>query len=138
MWEEALALAQQHLPHRLAEVNMAFQSSQVQPRELSLSDAHSGLQASRGVGGSKNDILSNGRNWERSRQWSNAIDAYLTARNGMLKPDELEEVWDNAVRVARKEYRTRYSEVVFEVSRRLKEIGKHRTAAEVGAHFSSQ
>jgi len=115
MWQEALALTQQHLPHKLAEVNMAFQSS----------------QASRGQGGSKNDMLANGRMWEQNRQWTNAIDAYLSAKAGMLVPDELEEVWEQAVRVAKSEARGRYREVVLEVTRRLKDLRRHATAAEL-------
>ena len=30
--------------------------------------------------------------WENSKQWSNAIDAYMNARKDALPPDELEEV----------------------------------------------
>lgn len=114
MWQEALELAQKHLPHKLAEVNMAYQSA----------------QASQGQGGSKADFLSQGRVWEEQRKWTRAIDAYLNARPGLLPPDELEQVWEAAVRVARQECRNRYAEVVREVTSRLAEIGRHGAAAE--------
>jgi intraflagellar transport protein 172 len=115
MWDESLALAQQHLPHKVPEVNMAYQSA----------------QATKGTGGTKGDFLANGRMWEKSQQWSNAIDAYLNARKDVLPPDELEEVWDNAVRIARKDYRARYLEVVAEVTQRLMAVNRHEGAAEI-------
>eukprot|EP00618_Florenciella_parvula_P017071 CAMPEP_0119543784 /NCGR_PEP_ID=MMETSP1344-20130328/54343_1 /TAXON_ID=236787 /ORGANISM="Florenciella parvula, Strain CCMP2471" /LENGTH=1740 /DNA_ID=CAMNT_0007588171 /DNA_START=113 /DNA_END=5335 /DNA_ORIENTATION=- len=115
MWHEALALTQTHLPHKLAEVNMAYQSA----------------QASRGTGGSKTDFLATGRMWENSKQWSNAVDAYLNARKDALPADELEEIWECAVRIARTELRSRYPEVVMEVTRRLREVRRHEAAAEI-------
>jgi intraflagellar transport protein 172 len=115
LWDEALALTQQHLPHKLNEVHMAHQSA----------------AALRGVGGSKSDFIANGRIWETSGQWSQAIDAYLTAKAGVLPPDDLEEVWEHAVRIAKKDLRSRYLEVVAEVTRRLREIKRHEGAAEL-------
>jgi intraflagellar transport protein 172 len=114
-WDEALALTQQHLPHKAAEVNMNYQSAQAQ----------------RGTGGTKGDFLANGRLWEKSQQWDNAVDAYLTAKKGLLSPQELEEVWEQAVRVSRKDLRQRYPEVVAEVSRRLREVKRYEAAAEI-------
>lgn len=115
LWDQALAVAHMHLPHRVSEVAAAGQ----------------GAAAARGVGGTKADFLGNGRLAEKSGGFSAAIDAYLAARKGLLGADELEEVWEQAVRVARKEVRGRYAEVVGEVARRLKEVGRHAGAAEL-------
>lgn len=62
-WAEALKLAQMHLPHRLAEINMAYQAS----------------QARAGRGGSRADYMTAGKNLEGAKQWSQAIDNYLGA-----------------------------------------------------------
>lgn len=60
------------------------------------------------------------------------MEAYLTARKGVLPPEELEEVWLEAVRVARKEPRgTKYLDVVAQVVARLKEVGRFEGAAEL-------
>ena len=79
MWPEAIRVAQRHLPHRVNEVNMAYQ----------------GAQAAVGKGGSKLDYLSAGRGWEDSKQWGQAIDTYLNARKEVIaSPDDLEEIWE--------------------------------------------
>ena len=54
MWPEALALTQRHLPHKLAEVSVAYSQAQAQ----------------QGTGGSKADFINAGRMWENSKQWS--------------------------------------------------------------------
>jgi tetratricopeptide (TPR) repeat protein len=83
MWPEAIRVAQRHLPHRLAEVNMAYQ----------------GAQAQLGKGGGKVDYLSAGRTWEESRSWNQAIDIYLNARKDVMpNADDLEEIWDRCAR----------------------------------------
>merc|ERR1719231_779170 len=116
MWPEALALTQRHLPHKLAEVSVAYSQAQAQ----------------QGTGGSKADFISAGRMWENSKQWSQAIDAYLNARREVLpNPDDLEEVLDCAVTVARRNCPKRYPETVAEVTRRLREVGRHAAAAEL-------
>jgi intraflagellar transport protein 172 len=104
------------LPHKLSEVKGSYESA----------------QASQGTGGTKDHFLAHGRACEKAAQWSAAVDAYLTARAGLLAADELEEVWLAAVRVARKELRgAKYLEVVAEVVKRLKEVKRHEAAAEL-------
>lgn len=79
MWPEAIRVAQRHLPHRVAEVNMAYQ----------------GAQAAIGKGGAKLDYLAAGRQWEDSKQYSQAIDTYLNARKEVIaNADDLEEIWE--------------------------------------------
>ena len=99
MWPEALALTQRHLPHKLSEVSVAYSQAQAQ----------------QGTGGSKADFLNAGRMWEQQKQWSQAIDAYLNATREVLpNPDDLVEVLDCAVTVARRNCPKRYQETVAE------------------------
>ena len=115
-WQEALRICQKHLPHKQTEVNLRYQSA----------------QASTGTGGTKADYLSKGRSLEKSRNFTSAVDAYLMAKKDILRnPDELEEVWDQAVRVARTNCKNRYMEVVRLVSERLVDVNKHESAAEL-------
>lgn len=115
LWADALRVAGAHLPHRAGEVQLASQAA----------------QAAAGTGGAKADYLSAGKVWEASQQWSEAVDAYLNAKNGVLPPDDLEEVWDRAVQVARAHCRERYVPTVREVAMRLREVGRHAAAADV-------
>ena len=54
MWDQALKLCQLHLPHRVTEVNIAYQQA----------------QARAGKGNTKNDYLNAGRQLEQNKQWS--------------------------------------------------------------------
>jgi hypothetical protein len=65
----ALRLAQLHLPHRVAEVNLSYQNS----------------QARQGKGNSKSDFLKIGKSLEQSKQWSQAIDTYLNAKQNKIE-----------------------------------------------------
>ena len=77
-WPEALKLAQLHLPHRLTEINMAYQQH----------------QAKSGRGGSKSDFVNAGRNLENAKQWSQAIDSYLKAtKDNIDNVHDLEDLW---------------------------------------------
>ena len=125
-WQDALRIAQMHLPHKVAEVSMAYQGSQA--------------RAGKG-GASKSDYLSTGRSLEQSRQWAQAIDTYLGARapqgdEGGL--NEIVELWERAIHVARGNVPNRHVEVSLEVSRRLVEVKRDEAAAdilfEVGRH----
>ena len=60
MWEDATRVAKRYMPHKLSEVNMAHQRS-----------------VTSGGSGSKEQLLSAGKMWEKSRQYAQAIDAYL-------------------------------------------------------------
>lgn len=114
-WTDALRIAQRHLPHKLSEVQSRYQAA----------------QAATGKGGSKSDYISAARAWESSGSWSQAIDAYLHAKKGVLGPQDLEELWDKAVAVARAHAPNRLMEVVREVARRLCDISRHASAADL-------
>lgn len=123
MWTEALRLAQMHLPHRVTEVNMAYQQA----------------QARAGKGSSKNDYISAGRNLEQSKQWGQAIDNYLGARKDRIdSAADLEDIWSRAIEIARNYLPNRHVEVALEVARRLVDINRAEAAAdmlfEVGRH----
>lgn len=123
MWNDAVRLAQLHLPHRVAEVNMSYQAA----------------QARAGRGNSKSDYLTIGRSLEQSKQWGQAIDAYLNAQRGKLESvSDLEDIWERAIEIARNHVPNRHVEIALEVSRRLVEVGREESAAdvlfEVGRH----
>lgn len=116
LWNEAMRVAQLHLPHRVAEVNSAFQSS----------------QSRTGKGGTKSDFLTTGRSLEQSKQWSQAIDAYLNAKRTKIDSvEDLEELWDRAIEIARNHCPNRHVEVALEVSKRLVELKREESAADV-------
>jgi intraflagellar transport protein 172 len=116
MWPEALKLAQLHLPHRAAEVNMAHQSA----------------QARAGKGGSKQDYIQSGRQLEQAKQWSQAIDNYLGARQDRISNvADLEDIWCRAIELARNHVPNRHVEITLEVSRRLVDVGRHEMAADI-------
>jgi len=115
-WPEALKLAQLHLPHQVAEVNMAYQSA----------------QARAGRGASKSDYMTTGRNLEQSKQWSQAVDAYMSARRENCSSDDgLEEIWDRAIEVARNYVPNRLVQVALDVSGRLVQLQREESAADV-------
>jgi intraflagellar transport protein 172 len=86
MWPEALKLAQMHLPHRVGELSASCQTA----------------QARAGKGVVKGDYLSQGRSLEQSKQWTQAIDAYLGARRERVESlQDLEDLWVKAIDIAR-------------------------------------
>lgn len=115
MWQDAIRIAQKHLPHRTAELNSMYHSA----------------QARAGKGSSKTDFVAVGRQLEQSRQWGQAIDVYLSARAGKVDAAvEVEELWERAVEIARANVPNRYVEVASDVARRLVEIKREEAAAD--------
>jgi len=91
-----------------------------------------GAQAGLGTGGTKADYLSKGRSLEKSKKYGAAIDAYLLAKKAVLSSaDDLEEVWGEAVRVARKHMKNRYMATARDVSSRLVGLKKIESACEL-------
>ncbi|CAM9483417.1 unnamed protein product, partial [Phaeothamnion confervicola] len=108
-WEAAVRICQRHLPHKLTEVQQKA----------------SAAAAAVGRGGTKADYLSAGRLREQAEQWGAAVDTYLQAKAAVLADaDQLEEIWERAVAVARRRVPDRYMEVVREVARRLAELNR--------------
>ena len=122
-WQDAQRVAQLHLPHKVAEVTKAYQAA----------------QARGGKGSSRSDFISTGRAYEKSKNWTQAIETYMAATKARIEsPAELEDIWGRAVEVARNNVPNRYVEITLEVSRRLVEIKREETAAdilfEIGRH----
>jgi intraflagellar transport protein 172 len=122
-WNDAVRVAQLHLPHRTAEVNASYQAA----------------MARAGKGSNKSDFMSVGRSLEQSKQWSQAIDMYMNARPGRVDSNvDLEEIWDRAIEIARNHVPNRHVEVALEISKRLVEIKREEAAADtlfdIGRH----
>ena len=115
-WSNALRIAQLHLPHRVAEVTQS--SNQASARA--------------GKGNSKGDCMKVGRGHEQSRQWSQAIDTYLSAKAGSIDSvNDLEDIWERAIEVARSYVPNRHVEVALDVAKRLVDLQREETAADV-------
>merc|ERR1719171_419105 len=81
---------------------------------------------------SHEELMMRGRQLEEGREFSQAIDAYLQVTVAQTKShDFLEEVWENAVKLAMNHVPNRITEVVETVSRRLVEINRFAQAAEL-------
>jgi intraflagellar transport protein 172 len=122
-WNDALRVAQLHLPHRTAEVNASYQAA----------------MARAGKGSNKSDFLTVGRSLEQSKQWNQAVDMYMNARPGRVDSTvDLEEIWERAIEIARSYVPNRHVEVALEVSKRLVEIKREEVAADtlfdIGRH----
>jgi len=89
-----------------------------------------------GLGGeghtSLEDLLSTAKVFEETGSFGRAIDAYLAVNENMTTDhDQLEEVWENAVRLAMKHATERYQDVVSVVAKRLMNIQRFEQAAEL-------
>ena len=116
-WPEALRVAQLHLPHRVAEINAVYKSSQA--------------RAGKG-GGSKTDLLSAGKSFEQNKQWQKALDTYMSARKDKLdSASDLEQVWNRALEVTRNHLPNKLVETALEIAKRLVDLGKDEAAADV-------
>jgi len=114
-WNEARRIAKRFLPGKINDVNIAEQ------------------RARRGDGPvSKDDVQQAAKMWTDSRRWGQAIDEYLRVTKEQLSDDDtLEELWENAVKLAAEHERDRYNEVAADVAGRLKGIGRFQPAAEL-------
>jgi len=78
------------------------------------------------------EILDAAKIYEETGNYSRAIDTYLSVNeNCSSDPDRLEEVWENAVRLAMKHAQERYNDIVAVVASRLKMISRFEAAAEL-------
>ena len=80
----------------------------------------------------KNDYLSIGKSYEHNKQWNQAIDAYLNARATKIESiNDLEDIWERAIEIARNFVPNRHVEVAVEISKRLVEINRVELAADI-------
>jgi intraflagellar transport protein 172 len=116
MLNDALRVAQIHLPHRISEISSVVQTTNIRT----------------GKGGTKLELLSVGKSFEQSKQWMQAIESYLNVRPSKHEPTaDCEELWERAVEIARNHAPNRYVEVAVEVSRRMIDIGSDENAATI-------
>lgn len=81
---------------------------------------------------SLDEVLDAAKIYEETGNYSRAIDTYLSvSETNSSDPDRLEEVWENAVRLAMRHAQERYNEIVAEVCKRLKLIRRFEAAAEL-------
>ncbi|CAE8665032.1 unnamed protein product [Polarella glacialis] len=130
MVNEAIRVCKKHCPHMLGDVVDSY------------SEGGSGAQGvliaitpptwdpiceaklkKRGATQSLEEVLDAAKIYEETGNYSRAIDTYLSVdENSTADPDRLEEVWENAVRLAMKHAQERYNEIVAVVAKRLKMI----------------
>lgn len=114
--QDAVRVAQKYLPHRAAELSAQYNAT----------------QARVGKGSAKADFMAIGRSMEQSKQWSQALEVYLSAKAGKVDPNvDVEEIWDRAVEIARKYVPNKYVEVAIEISKRLTDRKKEEAAADL-------
>merc|ERR1719160_597480 len=98
-------------------------------------DSHGGGNGSAAGGGvsqTLDEILDAAKIYEETGNFSRAIDTYLSVNDSQTNdPDRLEEVWENAVRLAMKHSQERYNEVVMIVANKLQQIQRFEAAAEL-------
>ena len=115
-WNDALRIAREFLPHKVQE----------------LMAEHNAFQRGETATESQEVLMSRGRQLEEAREFTKAIDAYLQVTTAQAKShDFLEEVWENAVKLAMNHVPARIPEVVETVSKRLIEINRFAQAAEL-------
>jgi len=96
------------------------------------STIESGMAGPGGPGQSLEEILDAAKIYEETGNYSRAIDTYLSVNEtSSSDPDRLEEVWENAVRLAMKHAQERYNDIVAVVAKRLKMIQRFEAAAEL-------
>eukprot|EP01028_Stygiella_incarcerata_P009695 TRINITY_DN4643_c0_g1_i1.p1 TRINITY_DN4643_c0_g1~~TRINITY_DN4643_c0_g1_i1.p1 ORF type:complete len:1792 (-),score=469.38 TRINITY_DN4643_c0_g1_i1:1897-7272(-) len=147
MWEEAQNLCKEHCPDRLPDVNAAFAEflsangpvvhrSTAGVDSSTSSSSYSVSAGSIGRGGRashvEGDIMRRARALEDARQYSKAIDAYLEANSNLIPDsDILEELLENACRLAMNHVHGRIGDVFGVVGAQLRAIGRQEQAAEM-------
>merc|ERR1712176_1233558 len=114
MVNEAVRVCKKHCPLMLGDIMETFP------------------EGSAGAGQSLEEILDAAKIYEETQNYSKAIDTYLSVdEECSSNPDRLEEVWENAVRLACKHAQDRYNDIVAVVAKRLKMIQRFEAAAEL-------
>ena len=118
MWKDAFRMAEEHLPHLRENLQLLFQESIDQTQVLESS--------------SKTYFIRDAQALEESGQYNEAIDEYLRPQiQSVSNPMDLEDLWDNAIRIAATKCPNRLNNVSKEIASRLKDMGRVLKAAEV-------
>jgi len=120
MVNEAVRVCKKHCPHMLVDVVDSY------------GEGAAGAGGATGAPQSLEEILDAAKIYEETGNYSRAIDTYLSVTETTSQnPDRLEEVWENAVRLAMKHAQDRYNDIVAVVAKRLKMISRFEAAAEL-------
>mmetsp|Transcript_43825 Transcript_43825/g.127597 ORF Transcript_43825/g.127597 Transcript_43825/m.127597 type:complete len:803 (-) Transcript_43825:142-2550(-) len=114
MINEAARVCKKHCPHMLGDVFDSYDSG---PGE--------GMQQT------PEQVLEAAKIYEETGNYSRAIDAYLSIKQDAAEPERLEEIWENAIRLAMRHAQDRYIDVVGDVAKRLKDMRRFDSAAEL-------
>jgi len=110
---EAVRVCKKHCPHMLGDVVASHGDEGGAPQSLE-------------------EILDAAKIYEETGNYARAIDTYLSvSETSSPNPDRLEEMWENAVRIAMKHTPDRYNDIVAVVAKRLKMIQRFESAAEL-------
>jgi intraflagellar transport protein 172 len=112
--QDALRIAQVHLPHRVAEISSSVRTTQNRSNRGSVTS----------------DSVKLGKSYESERKWNSAVESYLNVKSSD-NTAELITIWERAVELARNHIPNRYVEISVDVSRRLADLGEEETAAVV-------
>mmetsp|Transcript_43192 Transcript_43192/g.92156 ORF Transcript_43192/g.92156 Transcript_43192/m.92156 type:complete len:1765 (-) Transcript_43192:92-5386(-) len=120
MVNEAVRVCKKHCPAMLGDVVDSY------------GDGAPGGGQPGGPGQSLDEILDAAKIYEETGNYSRAIDTYLSVTEASSSDyDRLEEVWENALRLAMKHAQERYNEIVSVCAKRLKLISRFEAAAEL-------
>eukprot|EP00735_Rhodelphis_limneticus_P000999 TRINITY_DN11544_c0_g1::TRINITY_DN11544_c0_g1_i1::g.22110::m.22110 TRINITY_DN11544_c0_g1::TRINITY_DN11544_c0_g1_i1::g.22110 ORF type:complete len:158 (-),score=39.26,sp/Q5DM57/IF172_CHLRE/40.67/6e-26,TPR_7/PF13176.1/0.24,TPR_7/PF13176.1/23,TPR_7/PF13176.1/7,SNAP/PF14938.1/1.3e+02,SNAP/PF14938.1/0.2,SNAP/PF14938.1/9.2,Clathrin/PF00637.15/4.9e+02,Clathrin/PF00637.15/0.003,Nic96/PF04097.9/0.021,MIT/PF04212.13/9.4,MIT/PF04212.13/15,TPR_2/PF07719.12/7.5,TPR_2/PF07719.12/8.6e+03,TPR_2/PF07719.12/1.3e+ len=113
-WTDALRVAKDYLPQKVPDLNARVANF------MSMGGAQGA------------DLMSPGRMWEEAGDYSKAIDSYLAITVEKTNNyDLLEQIWENAVKLAMDHVHDRANQVVETVAKRFVEINRHAQAAEL-------
>eukprot|EP00929_Paragymnodinium_shiwhaense_P046200 TRINITY_DN2351_c0_g3_i1.p1 TRINITY_DN2351_c0_g3~~TRINITY_DN2351_c0_g3_i1.p1 ORF type:complete len:1765 (+),score=574.01 TRINITY_DN2351_c0_g3_i1:160-5454(+) len=119
MMQEAVRVCKKHCPSMLGDL-------------MDSQDPVTAAGATGGTGQGIEEILDAAKIYEETGNYSRAIDTYLSVdENATSDQDRLEEVWENAIRLAMKHAQERYNDVVAVVAKRLRLISRFEAAAEL-------
>jgi len=115
--QEAMRVVKNHMPHRMHEFQHEMQTV---------------MRQSAADGGDMDSLTATARAHTEQGNYSLAIDAYLKVTQDVTKDlDLLEEIWENAVKLAMNRCQDRIGDVVGIVSKRLIQIKRYEQAAEL-------
>lgn len=120
MWHDALRIAEDYLPGKVAEIQVDMASGGMGSGPLG------------GGGGGSDAIIAKARKFEQNNDYARAIESYLSLgpqdTNNM---DTLQQAWGQAASLAMSYQKHRMYDVIEQVSARLAEVGRHAAAGEL-------
>ncbi|GBG75313.1 hypothetical protein CBR_g19945 [Chara braunii] len=116
-WDDAIRVAEDYLPSKLPEIHAEVAAS---------------MRSENNGQDTTESIIAHAKAFERSRDFSHAIDAYLRmTKENTADVDYLQHVWDMAVKLAMNNAPEKIPEVVAMVSKRLIDLGHFVQAAQL-------